>query len=158
HAHTIHMDVVGYIGTGCDQPWQYTPTMLMWREVQCEQGLTRIFDTSVTPNVPLCLGSNVALQPFKAVCDPSCPNPSSLEKGNPVDVTHQNKQQVEVDYVGTGNNPLRMARTFNSQLGRYRIASIPGALGIGWSATYFQRLEYYAVSIGSTVLATVRAY
>lgn len=114
HGNTIHYDVTGYSyeTVPCGQAWQYDPGLLQHRQIKCAQPLTKIYDTSVTPNVPLCLGSHTAAQPRKASGTCSATS-SKIWKGNPCD-TNGNKYQAESDYVGAGNSQLVFVRSYNS--------------------------------------------
>ena len=79
-------------------------------------------------------------------------------KGNPCDVTNQNKRQIEVDYQGAGTNPVKFARAYNSAPGQAGVSNLLDTFGAVWTATFFQRLLYSSVSVGGTTNATIYAF
>lgn len=159
HGNTAHFDVTGY-ESDCSQSWQYNPGIRESRYVTCPEGMTVIYDTGVTPSAPFCLSTQATFRPSKARGN-ACPKDSGIEKGNPCDVTNGNKHQTETDYRGSGTNPLTFVRTYNSLAATEHYNRQPDpleAIGIGWTATYFQRISVGAVSVGSTTHQTLYAF
>jgi RHS repeat-associated protein len=76
---------------------------------------------------------------------------------NPCDVSNGNKYQAETDYRGP--NGLSFVRSYNS-LSAYNDSSfsrMPKPLGVGWMATYFQRLMPITVTDSTGSLTAVYA-
>lgn len=61
-----------------------------------------------------------------------------MSTGNPIDISSMNKYQVEVDYVGPGALPLRIARHYNSKHANYDANK--GQFGAGWSSNLRERI------------------
>ena len=110
------------------------------------------------PDEPcLCKMPTLTLDPFKAAgaCD--------LCKADPVDVSNGNVFEDQSDYVGTGPNPIRFVRRYNSLIARNRPAANPPgpfgiqSLGVGWTASYFQSLQIMAYT-ASGAASTVNAF
>lgn len=80
--------------------------------------------------------------------------------GNPVDVSNGNKYQEETDYTGTGTNPIKFVRSYNSLKGT-QCSATQGAgtayVGGGWTATYFQYLVPVTVTDSTTTYNSVYA-
>ena len=158
HGNYIQVTVTSrpYAGAPCSQSWVYYAGLFQDRKVYCLDGWSKIYDSSVTPKVPFCQTSSGTYQPAKAPGQ-MCPA-TNVVKGNPCDVTNQNKQQIEVDYQGAGSNPLKFARAYNSAPAKAGISNLLDTFGVGWTATYFQRLFYSSVSVGGTPHATIFAF
>jgi hypothetical protein len=69
-------------------------------------------------------------------------------KGNPIYTAYGNKLQRETDYSGTGNNSLKLERTYNStftgnsNLLKFPAANNPlGSMGANWMHTYSRSLK-----------------
>lgn len=78
-------------------------------------------------------------------------------KGDPCDASNGNVHETEADYVGTGVSPLRFVRAYNSLVDRYTFGPSSSApalsgqqVGVGWAATYFQRLIVSAYTSAGT--------
>jgi YD repeat-containing protein len=141
--HSAHYDTYSPIPT-CQGYYDYSAALDQRRDVRCpdpaEAGATyTLVYESGNPSTPYCA------IPWTKVRKQEC----GLPKGNPCDVTLGNKTQTETDYRGAGDFPLRFQRTYLSNIARsnyYTFASrnFFNPLGIGWTATYFQRVDYRA--------------
>lgn len=161
HSNTAHFDITAWDDNGCINQWPFYFPILQMRQVTCPESMTVVLDTSVTPNAPFCLGSQSVQRPSKA--RGACPvdQPSGIWKGNPCDVTNGSKYQAETDYRASGTSPLAFVRSYNSSaaLEHYNRGSDSlEALGIGWTATYFQRVSIGTVSVGATTYETLYAF
>ena len=120
----------------CPTPRTWNTTTTSWEEAlnsYCPVGWVP------DPNIPcLCIPPVVLGLKAAGACD-HC-------KGDPTDISNGNVFEQEVDYSGAGVNPLRFVRTYNSIAANVRPLSYtatflgPQPTGVGWSATYFQRL------------------
>lgn len=66
----------------------------------------------------------------------SCEKDSGNNQGNPINMGVGNKHQHELDYIGAGEFPLRMERTYNGN------ANTKKELGIGWNTNYDREIFY----------------
>jgi YD repeat-containing protein len=83
----------------------------------------------------------------------------SVIAGNPCDVSHGNKYQRETDYAGSGNNPLKFVRSYNS-LAAYQPQYWQGLLqpfGVAWMASYFQSINLVSVTDSTTTYTAAYA-
>jgi len=58
--------------------------------------------------------------------------------GNPISVLSRNKTQTEIDYVGAGQLPLRIVRTYNSKFAAD--AAFGGIFGAGWTSNFEEKI------------------
>ena len=132
--------------------------------------MTFVYETDANSK-PWCLGSHTQLQPTKAqgACETRGPSedPSTIWRGNPCDVTNGNKFQAETDY--RSGDALAFVRSYNSSAALAHFVTQPDELeplGVGWTATYFQRLSVVPDPLGAssdeqpatnTVLRTTRS-
>ena len=160
HGNNAYYNVTAY-QPACNLSWTEDPDIWQERAVSCPTGMTFLYDGGNPANEPYCLGTRAIVNKSKA--QGSCPaDGSGLTKGNPCDVTHGNKHEVETDYAGFGDTPLSLTRHYNSfavtggngGLGPWGVTQVFGA---GWSANYFQRLGYSASLDGSTLYESVFA-
>ena len=156
HGNTIHL-MVSSRSSGsspCNQSWAYNPGLFQDRKVYCLEGWSKIYDTSVTPKVPFCQTSSgtYSSRPRHPQKVPS----SSVVKGNPCDVTNQNKQQIEVDYQGAGSNPLKFAGLITAPLRRRRIEPA-GYIRSGLDGDVFPNTARFVGLGGGTTHATITA-
>jgi RHS repeat-associated protein len=163
----------------CSAQWNQTETVYQARSVYCPKGTTLVYQSSPLvgpycgPNPPWNVGPNVPKQ-MGNMCPNGCGSGSTsvnsgaadagssrTGKADPVDVSNGNVFETQTDYQGTGLNPLRFTRYYNSLYG-YLIYnnSFEGirSVGEGWSATYFQYLVPVTVTDSTTTYNTVYAY
>jgi len=154
----------------CAQQWQTPVDVLLTRTVSCPPPGTVNYQSSPLLG-PTCDPPSKGAGPS---CSVGCGNSSSSGGadsgssqstfGNPVNVSNGNKFEIETDYVGAGQNPLKFTRTYNSLPQYlawgygYSSLSPPPLLGAGWSATYFQFLTFATVTDSTTTYTTVWAY
>ena len=86
-------------------------------------------------------GQAMCACPPNTICViPECP--SGLCKGNPVDVMPGLKRQHETDFRSAG---LQFVRSFNSGLKTLlKVGNRNSPIGIGWTASYLQHIDYTA--------------
>lgn len=89
----------------------------------------------------------------KPKCDSGC-QPEGGNPSNPITSAGGNKVQVETDFVGTGNFPLRFERTYNSARTLLDTRYVP--MGVGWTHSYAARVV--ADTIYGTTLDYVQVY
>lgn len=111
------------------------------------------------PQWQLVHDGTAATLPYYCACpwDSTCQAPCCDEnKGNPIEMLEGAKVETEVDYEGAGVFPLRFVRTYRGDVaysnnGALRNDFAP--LGVGWRATYFQRLYIFSSGGQSSVVA-----
>jgi RHS repeat-associated protein len=142
--------------------WNTQETVHVSRSVQCPIGMTLTYQASPLVG-PYCSLPAATASPLKQIG--SCPTCSGVTvKGDPINVSNGNAYQTETDYVGSGANPLRFTRSYNSLSGYllwwYGVSGpvASAVMGEAWSATYFQFLLPLAVTDGTTTYNTVYAY
>jgi len=130
--------------TSCNLSWTYSPITYRHREVACPKGgWVLTYDTGAGVK-PYCAC------PAGTACDPPVQYKGAICKGNPCVVTSGNKHQQEADYRAHGASPLGFTRSYNSRYAyNYRNGSSTSPprqelVGIGWSASYLQRIDYNA--------------
>ena len=177
HDDTIHYDVTAWSPPNntppyCAVNWTARAGLLAQRTVACPAGLALTYSTNPVVG-PYCGAQNVP-PPQKAQGCSGCSSSDSGSgsaanpgnqitiKGDPADVSNANQYLVQSDYVGAGTNPLRFARSYNSSQG-YLAANGnaaqfgPAPLGVGWTATYFQRLLPATITDNTGVHTTLWA-
>jgi hypothetical protein len=68
----------------------------------------------------------------------------ALSRGNPCSITTGEKVESVTDYRGAGAFPLEFVRSYRTQLAYNQSAHQFAPVGIGWRASYFQRIDYRA--------------
>ena len=146
----------------CTHTIPFTEYVGQARAISCPTGLTLTYQASPLLG-PDCVLPTATPNRLKQIG--SCPTCSGVTvKGDPINVSNGNAYQMETDYVGTGANPLKFTRSYNSLSGYLRDfynASRPLAsaiMGEAWSATYFQFLLPLSVTDSTTTYNTVYAY
>lgn len=143
----FYYDVVAHHSNNppCVQAWQHVPSVQRHRSLSCNAGFTLIYEAGPPAIGPYCA------RPWGVEAEErsygNCEG-GALVKGNPCNVTSRNKYHEEVDYKGSGDFPIVFKRAYNSlRAKRYGYAG--GStferfepVGIGWTASYFQRLTY----------------
>jgi RHS repeat-associated protein len=158
--------------TNCDTQDTLTGYVFGSTVLSCPSptGYTVIFQNS--PRIgPYCQLLTTGARPTKQAGALTCPTgPSNrgganagsgcLPKGDPVDASNGNLHEEEVDYPGTGSNPLKFVRYYNSlNAGTCPVTSGQGMfIGGGWTATYFQTLVPVSTTDSSTTYNSVYAY
>ena len=166
----------------CQANGTSTAYLLQSRTFYCPVPLTLVYQASppIGPNCPFPNPPPPLIQDIPKQSGSSCPSgctpgssnsggadagSSRIGKANPVDASHGNKFQQEMDYAGAGSNPIRFVRSYNSLAAwfRYWYPSNSAQLGSrfmgeGWSATYFQTLLPVTVTNGTITSSTVYAY
>ena len=181
--YSAHFPTDGYTTTTppCSSPFTSFQTVYQRRSVACPLPLSLTYHTSPSIVGPYCASSSaeqLAKAPGKACPCGAAPSnsggadagSSALAKGDPgdsSDVTSGNQYQSEVDYAGSGSNPLRFERSYNS-LSAYNLeansnaggltSQTTQALGVGWMADYFQWLGVQSVTDSAGSRTTVYAY
>ena len=150
HADKAFYETTGPTGTSspCSEENDYGMMLVRTREFSCPAGFTDEFFPLTHQSgetEPYCYRPwrRANLEKSLGRCDTN-----SRRVGNPIDCNTGNKFQEERDYIGEGAHPLHFVRYYNSALGYHYAkgfvaAPPPSPLGIGWSATYFQRIEYW---------------
>lgn len=176
---TYEIDFLNFADVGyqpaCSQPFNTTAFLYGGRVVQCplfsavtySAGPPIVGPSCSAPSVP---ASPMPPDPEKAMGE-SCPVGSGADsgtdrllKGNPCDVSNGNKYEKQIDYVGTGPNPLRFVRSYNSLQAHltWNYGVLPRGrqlvFGAGWMATYFQFLSPVTVTDGTGSHSSVYAY
>ena len=159
-------ELTRYNGAACEESKSDWGLVRRDRGVVCPEG----FFTGVTGSH--CEQSSARPQVGKNL---GCPDKDDgqCSAGNPINIQMGNKYQSETDYIGTGPNPLRFTRFYNSLAGRisrannlYRFTGTGGAtatraavdpsqesgvramatdsIGASWRHTYHRALVAYA--------------
>lgn len=108
---------------------EFGPWYINWSR-GCQPGEAYIFVDQTCVSSP-----NISI-PDK---DPQrcCDADKSPRKGNPINPANGNKEQDEIDYVGSGAFPLTLKRYYNSKY-EFRFGDKP--FGANWTSRYFARL------------------
>jgi len=93
------------------------------------------------------------------------PGSANTTVSDPVNVSSGNNYREEVDYAGSGPNPLRFVRSYNSLEGNYAATHggvgspefIGSVVGAGWRASYFQSLTPVTINDTSGVHSAIYA-
>jgi RHS repeat-associated protein len=146
----------------CGYSFTHGESSTVERSVSCPEPFTVTYQSSPVVG-PYCSLPPATPNRLKQIG--SCPTCSGVTvKGDPVNVSNGNNFQTETDYAGTGVNPLKFTRSYNSltnYLLQFYGAPRPPAsaiIGEAWSATYFQFLLPLSVTDGTTTYNTVYAY
>jgi RHS repeat-associated protein len=174
---TIHYSGTAYTNTACATQWQGSGAMLASRTIACPRNLPLVYQSSPlvgpycgppppqppAPSDPLKAQGN-----FCRSGNSASPNSGGADAGNsrtgggnPCDVSNGNKYQAEVDYIGSGSNPLRFVRSYNSFAAYYQGTSPnygPSPVGVAWTATYFQRLYPVSTTDSTTTYTSIYAF
>ena len=179
-SYVIHFAENGYNypPNACSQNWTNDGNVLKSRDVYCPKPQTLIYQAN-PPIGPYC-GSPAPPTPpqpnlFKQIgtpCPGGCSSGSTGDsgaadagsartvKGNPVDVSNGNKFERQVDYRGSGTNPIEFARSYNSLAGYLLYNTVagkqflsPSPMGAAWSGSYFQYLTPVSTNNGAAVYA-----
>jgi RHS repeat-associated protein len=156
---------------GCADQLTQSISALVTRTVSCPVGYP-VYSTNplVGPYCPLPTIPVPSKQAGCPTCSPPATSSSSnsgganagaggLQKGDPVDISNGNLYEAETDYAGTGSNPIKFVRSYNSLGATCQPSTGQGIfLGGGWSATYFQTLVPVTITDSKTTYNTVYAY
>jgi YD repeat-containing protein len=136
HQHRLKFLSIVYNNSApmCGITWaDYSTTILVTRSVVCPVGYTLIYEAG-----PPVVGPYCALE-WDKVDEHKCPGgcgSGQVHKGNPGEVASGNKRQIETDYTGV----LPFERRYNGLTAKTSHWRWP-ALGKGWTADYFQRVD-----------------
>jgi RHS repeat-associated protein len=154
--HQAHYDVY-HQPPACTAYFDHVPALEQRRDVRCpaaeEPGTsyTLVYQAG-NPLTPYCA------MPWTKIRKQHCE--TQIEKGNPCEVALGVKIQRESDYVADGVFPLRFERTYVSSIARANTFSLTARdwfnpVGIGWSATYFQKIVHRSY-LGHTAVTAYR--
>src|SRR3569833_2832016 len=170
---TLNYDATGYqppAPSNCALSWKTSMNVLANRSYACPAHLQMVYQDSPLLG-PSCAPMSRAVPNVQKQIGRSCnggctsgstssnsgatsPGSGSTTAADTVNVSSGNNYREEIDYAGSGSNPLRFVRSYNSLEGRYAVP--PGAVGspefiwsfvgTGWRASYFQSLTPVTIS------------
>jgi RHS repeat-associated protein len=155
HGDAAWYNSIGYTDDAvpCGRSWQSHADITRSRAIKCPPSIPDEYSWVVVYEA-----GNSATPYCACRWGSGCKVPCCERKGNPIEMTTGSKVETATDYQASGDFPLRFQRNYRSDVAYKNYFAAPNRddfarLGIGWSATYFQRLDLLAWAGKATVLA-----